>query len=130
MRLDNGQWERWITSLLALLAADAHDQITWSTQHEARTAAVAEDVEFSLQLAKAMTNRGALDAAVLRDLEKIGHLSGKAAQGTHVSRWADAVQAEPAWEEIRALARRILIDHLGTWSRPLPHHVLPQQGYD
>ncbi|MBD0695447.1 hypothetical protein [Streptomyces sp. CBMA123] len=130
MSPDSDYWERWIAPLLAFLAADTPDQITWSGKHRVRAAAVAEEIEFSLHLAEGMSDRGTLEPAALQDLRTIGRLCGEVAHRGHVGRWEDAVHVDPAWDEIRALARRILIDRLGTWSRPLPSRVLPQRDDD
>ncbi|MFF2821312.1 hypothetical protein ACFVT9_38040 [Kitasatospora cineracea] len=76
MSPDSDYWERWIMPLLAFLAADTPDQVAWSSKHQMRTAAVAEEVQFSLRLAEGMTDRGAFEPAALQDLKAIGQLCG------------------------------------------------------
>jgi hypothetical protein len=127
MSLDSDYWERWITPLLAFLAADTPDQTAWSRTHQVRTAAVAEEVKFSLHLAVGMKDRGSLDAAALANLKAIGQLCDGVIQRGDLGRWEEAVQVDPAWNEIRTLARQILIDRLSTWDQPLPRRVLPRR---
>lgn len=130
MSPESDYWERWIAPLLAVLAADPPDQMAWSRKHRVRTAAVAEEVKSSLHLAGGMTNRGAFGPTALQDLKTIGLLCGDAVQRGDLDHWEDALQVDSAWEEIRTLARRILIDRLGTWDQPLPRRVLPQRDDD
>ncbi|WP_406495071.1 hypothetical protein OG936_14450 [Streptomyces sp. NBC_00846] len=130
MSLDSDYWQRWIAPLLAFLAADASDQLAWADKHQVRTAAVAEEVEFSLHLAKGMADRGTFEPEALQDLKAIGRLVGEADGCGHVGRWADALATDATWGEVRTLARGILVARLGTWHQPLPRRVLPQQVYD
>ncbi|MFF8366821.1 hypothetical protein ACF05F_33060 [Rhodococcus erythropolis] len=130
MSPESDYWERWIAPLLAVLAADPPDQMAWSRKHQVRTAAVAEEVKFSLRLAGGMTDRGHFGPAVLQDIKTISQFCDDVVQRGDFGHWEDALQDDPAWEEIRTLARRILIDRLGTWDQPLPRRVLPQRNDD
>ncbi|MEU3760073.1 hypothetical protein [Streptomyces albogriseolus] len=105
-------------------------QMAWANEHQVRAAAVVEEVEFSLHLAEGMAERGTFESAALHDLKAIGRLVGEMGICGHSCRWADTLAADPAWGEMRTLARQILVARLGTWRQPLPHRVLPQHVYD
>jgi hypothetical protein len=131
MRLDdNDYWQRWTARLLAILAADASDQLALAGEHQVRTAAVADDVEFVLHLAEGMAERGTLAPAALQDLRTIDRLVDEMDVRGRAGRWADALTADATWGEVRTLARRILVARLGEWQLPLPRRVPPQHIYD
>ncbi|RPE37267.1 hypothetical protein EDD90_0081 [Streptomyces sp. Ag109_O5-1] len=127
---DNDYWERWIARLLAVLAADPSDQLTWASEHRARTAAVADDVEFILHLAEGIAERGTLEPEVLQGLREIDRFIGEMDVRGRPGWWADALTADMTWSEVRTLARRILVARLGEWRLPLPRRVPPQHVYD
>ncbi|MFB7292899.1 hypothetical protein [Actinacidiphila glaucinigra] len=126
---DKDYWHRWIARLLAILAADPADQVTWSSEHKVRTAALADDVEFILHLAEGMAERGTLQPEALQDLKTIDRLFDEMDVRGRAGRWADAVTADVTWNEVRTLARRILVTQLGEWHLPLPLRVPPQHFY-
>ena len=131
MSLDVDYWERWLARLLAVLAADAAEQLAWAGEHQVRTVNVADDVEFVLHPAKGMAERGTLEPEALRDLEAIDRLFGEMDLRGRAGKWADALTAdEAAWGEVRTRARRILVARSGDWRQPLPHRVPPQQVHD
>jgi hypothetical protein len=130
MTLDGDYWQRWIAPLLAFLAADASDQLAWASEHQVRTVAVAEEVEFSLHLAEGMADRGTFEPEALQDLKAVGRLLGEMDLRCRADRWADALAADASWGEVRTLGRRILVARLGEWRQPLPRRVLPQHVYD
>jgi len=123
-------WQRWIAPLLAFLAADASDQQAWARKHDVRSVAVAEEVEFSLHLAEGMTDRGTFAPEALRDFRAVGRILGEMDLSRRSDRWADALTAGAGWDEVRALARRMLVAELGEWNLPLPRRVLSQHVYD
>ncbi|MCX4597279.1 hypothetical protein OG819_49105 [Streptomyces sp. NBC_01549] len=127
---DNDYWQRWIARLLAVLAADPSDQLAWAREHQVRTAAVADDVEFILHLAEGMAERGTLEPAALQDLKTIDRFFGDSNVHGHAGRWADVLTADVTWSEVRTLTRRILVARLGEWRLPLPRRVPPQHIYD
>ncbi|WP_405766564.1 hypothetical protein OG539_15285 [Actinacidiphila glaucinigra] len=127
---DNDYWQRWIARLLAILAADPTDQLTWSNEHQVRTAALADDVEFILHLAEGMAERGTLQREALQDLKTIHRFFDDMDVHGRAGLWADAVTADATWDEVRTLARRILVAQLGEWCLPLPRRVPPQHTYD
>ncbi|MGV9270697.1 hypothetical protein ACWDRR_39365 [Kitasatospora sp. NPDC003701] len=127
---DNDHWQRWTARLLAVLAADPSDQLAWAGEHQVRTAAVAEDVEFVLQLAEGMTERGTLETDALQDLRTIDRLFRELDARSRTGQWADALAADVIWSEVRTAARRILVARLGDWRLPLPRRVSPQHLYD
>ncbi|MFE9679746.1 hypothetical protein ACFYO5_37550 [Streptomyces sp. NPDC006259] len=130
MSRDSDYWQGWIAPLLTFLAADASDQLDWASEHQVKTAAVAEEFEFSLHLARGMADRGTFEPEALQDLKAIGRLVGETDGCGHVDRWADTLAANATWGEVRTLARRILVARLGEWRQPLPRRVLPQHVYD
>ena len=130
MNHDIDYWQRWITPLLAFLGADASDQPAWAGEHQVRTAAVAEEVEFSLHLAEGMAARGTFEPEALQDLKAVGRLLGEMDIRGPADRWTNALTDEAAWDEVRTLARRVLVARLGEWRQPLPRRVLPQHFHD
>lgn len=55
---DADYWERWIARLLAVLAADAADQLAWAGEHGVKSVPVTDDADFVLHLAEGMAERG------------------------------------------------------------------------
>ncbi|MGW7260190.1 hypothetical protein [Streptomyces sp. NPDC054834] len=127
---DNDYWQRWIARLLAILAADPADQLAWAGEHQVRTAAVADDVEFIVQLAEGMAERGTLEPEALQDLKTIDRFIGEMDVRGRAGLWADALTADVTWSEVRTPARRILVARLGEWRLPLPRRVPPQHIHD
>lgn len=127
---DNDRWQRWVAMLLAILAADSSDQLAWAGEHQVRTAAVADDVEFILHLAEGRMGRGILEPDALNDLKTIHRFFGEMDIQGRASLWADSLTADVTWSEIRTPARRILVARLGEWRLPLPRSVPPQAIYD
>ncbi len=127
---DADHWERWIARLLAVLAADAGAQLTWADAHGVKSVPVVEDVRFVLHLAEGMAERETLAPEALRELRTIGRLLDGADVFGRAGLWAESLTAEPAWNEVRTLARRILVAREGDRRRPLPHRVPPQHLYD
>jgi hypothetical protein len=131
MGVDNSDyWQRWIARLLAVLAADHSDQLAWAGEHQVRTAAVAEDVDFILHLTEGMVGRGTLEPEVLRDLKTIHRFFGEMDARGRAGLWADSLTADVTWGEVRTLARQILVARLGEWRLPLPRRVPHQDVYD
>ncbi|KOG52654.1 hypothetical protein ADK75_15755 [Streptomyces virginiae] len=127
---DAGCWERWIARLMAVFAADAADQLAWAGEHGVKSVPVTDDADFVLHLAEGMAQRGTLAPQALQDLRAIGRLLDEADVRGRAGLWAESLTAEPAWNEVRPLARRILVAREGDWRRPLPHRVPPQHLYD
>ncbi|WP_329259462.1 hypothetical protein OG223_39465 [Streptomyces sp. NBC_01478] len=130
MNLESEHWPRWIAPLLAFLAADTPDQQAWAREHDVRSVAVAEEIEFSLHLAEGMAERGTLEPETLRDLRAVGRLLDEMDLDFRPGRWADALGADATWDEVRTLARRILVARQGDWRQPLPRRVAPQHVYE
>lgn len=127
---DDDYWQRWIARLLAILAADPSDQLAWASEHQVRTAAVADDAAFILHLAEGMAERGTLEPQALQDLKTIDRFFGEMDVRGRPGRWADALTADTTWSEVRTVARRILVARQGEWRLPLPRRVPPQHIYD
>ncbi|MFE2728729.1 hypothetical protein [Kitasatospora sp. NPDC059327] len=127
---DNDPWQRWTARLLAVLAADPSDQLAWAREHQVRTAAVAEDVEFVLRLAESMAERGTLATDTLQDLKAIDRLVRAVDARGRTDLWAGSLTADVIWSEVRTTARRVLVARLDDWRLPLPRRVAPQHVYD
>ncbi|MER5207525.1 hypothetical protein [Streptomyces sp. NPDC002825] len=110
---------------MALLAADSRDQLSWLRERELDTEPVVEEVELFCRLCEGFAERGVLEPEQLRKLQAVGRRLGAIDATRRVGRWADALVTDPAWDDIRRLARRFLVSTLGDWRQPLPHPVRP-----
>ncbi|MFC0600398.1 hypothetical protein [Streptomyces palmae] len=104
----------------ALLAADAPDQLAWLGEREVDTEDVIDEVELFCRVAEELTERGAFEPGSLRELQDISRRLGQLDAACRAGLWADALATDPAWEDIRALARRFLLGTLGDGPWPLP----------
>ncbi|MFD8981532.1 hypothetical protein [Streptomyces sp. NPDC059564] len=130
MTLKNDYWQRHIAPSLAVLAADASDQLAWAREHQVRTVAIAEEVEFSVQLAEGIAGQSTFEPEALQDLKAVGRLLDEMDLRCRTDWWADALATHASWGEVRTLARQILIVRMGEWRQPLPRRVQPQHVYD
>ncbi|MGW0903412.1 hypothetical protein [Streptomyces sp. NPDC002853] len=123
--LGDAHLRTWTLRLMALLAADTVDL----GGRELETEEVVEEVELLCRVSEGLAERGAFEPLTLRDLRAIGCRLGEIDAAGRVGLWANAVSTESAWDDIRLLARRILVTTLGDWRQPLPspvHPVRPQ----
>ncbi|TDT38947.1 hypothetical protein EV562_104190 [Streptomyces sp. BK208] len=105
---------------MVLFAADSPDQLAWLGERDVETKDVVEEVELICSIAEGLTERGAFGPGDLRGFRAIGRRVGEIDAGCRVGLWADALLADPAWDEVRLLARRLLVTALGDWRQPLP----------
>ncbi|NEC85176.1 hypothetical protein [Streptomyces sp. SID12501] len=104
----------------SLLAADIQDQLAWVGERELETESVGEDLEFFCSISEGLAERGVFEPGELPDLQAIGRRLGEIDATGRVGFWANALATDPAWDEIRRLARQFLLTTLGDWRQPLP----------
>ncbi|GAA3480378.1 hypothetical protein [Streptomyces yanii] len=126
--LGDARWRTLTLRFMALLAADIQDQLAWLGERELETESVVEELEFFCRISEGLTERGAFEPKNLRDLQAIGRRLGEIDAACRVGLWANALAADPAWDELRPLARQFLLTTLGDWRQPLPRPVRPHTG--
>ncbi|MEU1012276.1 hypothetical protein [Streptomyces sp. NPDC005890] len=126
--LGDAHLRTWTLRFMALLAADAQDQLAWLGERELETVSVVEEVELLCRISEELAERGAFEPKDLRDLQAIGRRLAEIDAACRVGLWANALATESAWEEIRPLARQFLVTTLGDWRQPLPRPVRPLRG--
>ncbi|MFJ5550766.1 hypothetical protein [Streptomyces sp. NPDC093225] len=121
--------ERYLTlTLMSLLAADTRDQIAWLGERELDTGSVVEEAELYCRVCEGLAERGRFEPEALPDLRAVGRRLGGIDAAARAAPWARALTTDPVWDEIRTLARRVLVTTLGDWRRPLPRPVPPATG--
>ncbi|MEV6028851.1 hypothetical protein [Streptomyces sp. NPDC052036] len=126
--LGDAHLRTWTLRFMALLAADTQVQLAWLGERELGTESVVEEVELLCRISEGLAERGAFEPRNLRDLQAIGRRLGEIDAACRVGLWANALATDPAWGEIRLLARRFLLTTLGDWRQPLPRPVRPPTG--
>ncbi|MFJ9417730.1 hypothetical protein ACIRPT_26715 [Streptomyces sp. NPDC101227] len=121
--LGDARLRTWTLRFMALLAADTQDQLAWLGERELETDSVIEEAELLCRISEGLTERGAFEPKNLRDLQAIGRRLGEIDAACRTSLWANALATDPAWDEIRSLARQFLLPVLGDWRQPLPRPV-------
>ncbi|WP_037888404.1 hypothetical protein [Streptomyces sp. NRRL S-87] len=121
-----GSRERDMTlTLMAVLAADRRDQLAWLGGRALDTGALAEEAELFCRVCEELADRGLFEPEALRGLRAVRRTLGGLAAADRAAPWSDALTTDPAWDEIRTLARGILVSELGDWRRPLPRPARP-----
>ncbi|MFJ6000428.1 hypothetical protein [Streptomyces sp. NPDC092370] len=123
--LGDAHLRTWTLRFMALLAADTRDQLAWLGGRELETKDVVEEVELLCRVCEGLADRGAFEPEDLRRLRAIGRRLGEIDAACRVGLWAHALATDPAWDDIRALARHFLLTALGDWRQPLPRPVCP-----
>ncbi|WP_327321361.1 hypothetical protein OG735_01875 [Streptomyces sp. NBC_01210] len=126
--LGDANLRTWTLRWMALLAADTQDQLAWLGERELETESVVDEVELLCRISEGLAERGAFEPRNLRDLQAIGRRLGEIDAGCHAGLWANALATDPAWDEVRPLARQFLLTTLGDWRQPLPRPVRPHTG--
>ncbi|MDN0200002.1 hypothetical protein [Streptomyces sp. S.PNR 29] len=121
--LGDAHLRTWTLRFMALLAADTQDQLAWLGEHELETKDVVEEVELLCRVSEGLAERGVFAPKDLRDLRAIGRRLGEIDAACRIGLWANALATDPAWDDIRRLARRFLLTTLGDWRQPLPRPV-------
>ncbi|WP_327721435.1 hypothetical protein OG381_43200 [Streptomyces sp. NBC_00490] len=115
---------------MTLVAADAHDQLSWLGERELETESIVEELELFCRVAEGLAERGVFEPQELRDLRAVGRRLGEIDAASRTGLWTDALTAaDPAWGEIRLLARQFLLTALGDWRQPMPRPVRPHTGH-
>ncbi|WP_310725891.1 hypothetical protein [Streptomyces sp. N2A] len=118
----------WTLRFMALLAAGTQDQLAWLGERELETESVVEEVELLCRICEGLAERGAFEPKNLRDLQAIGRRLGEIDPASRAGLWANALATDPAWDDIRPVARQFLLTTLGDWRQPLPRLVRPHTG--
>lgn len=126
--LGDAQLRTWTLRLMTLLAAETQDQLAWLGARELETGFVVEEVELLCRVSEGLVERGAFEPKDLRDLRAVGRRLGEIDTADRAGLWAKALATDPAWDEIRPLARRFLLTTLGDWRQPMPRPVQPRSG--
>lgn len=126
--LGDAHLRTWTLRWMALLAADAQDQHAWLGEREVATESVVEEVELLCRISEGLADRGVFEAKNRRDLEAIRRRLGEIDAACRAELWGHALATDPAWDEVRPLARRFLLATLGDWRQPLPRPVRRHTG--
>ncbi|MGW7453000.1 hypothetical protein [Streptomyces sp. NPDC054787] len=123
--LGDARLRTWTLRFMALLAADAQDQLAWLGERELETKDVVEEVELLCRVCEGLAERGVFVREELHDLRAVGRRLGEIDATFRVGLWDNALVTDPAWEDVRSLARQFLLTGLGDWRQPLPRPVRP-----
>ncbi|MFG3122047.1 hypothetical protein ACGFYO_08600 [Streptomyces sp. NPDC048201] len=124
-RIGDTNLRTWTLRFMALLAADAQDQIAWLGRRELRTKDVVEEAELLCRVSEGLAERGVFEPADLRGLRAISRRLGEI-DTARVGLWANSLTTEPAWDDIRSLTRQFLLTKPNDWCHPLPRAARPQ----
>lgn len=115
---------------MTLLAADTQNQLAWLGEREleTETESVVEEAELLCRISEELAERGVFEPEELCGLQTIGRRLGEIDAACRTGLWTNALATDPAWDEIRSLARQFLLTALGDWRQPLPHPVRPPKG--
>ncbi|MFD8885813.1 hypothetical protein ACFV0H_25340 [Streptomyces erythrochromogenes] len=121
-------WRTWTLRFLALLAADLPDQQAWLGERRLTVQTAVEEVEFAGSIAEGLTDRAVFTPGHLHTLRAIARRTGALDATARTARWADSLAADPAWNDVRTLARDFLHTLPDDRPRPLPRPVRPNPG--
>ncbi|MCX5129859.1 hypothetical protein OG898_29025 [Streptomyces sp. NBC_00193] len=127
--LGDAHLHTWTLRFMALLAADPQDQLAWLGEREPDTKDVVEEVELLCRVSEGLAERGIFEPDELRDLRAMGRRLGEIDATRRVGLWDNALATDPAWDDVRSLARQFLLTSLGDWRQPLPRPVRPHTGH-
>ncbi|MFD8688226.1 hypothetical protein [Streptomyces sp. NPDC059651] len=123
--LGDAHLRTWTLRFMALLAADTPDQLVWLGERELQTKDVVEELELLCRASEGLADRGAFAPGDLPDLRAIGRRLGEIDAPSRAGLWGNALAADPVWDDVRFLARQVLLTTLNDWRQPLPRPVLP-----
>jgi hypothetical protein len=123
--LGDAKLRSWTLRIMTLLAVDTQDQLAWVGERELETEFVVEEAELLCRVSEGLAERGVFEPEDLRGLQAIGRRLGEIEAACRAGVWANALATDPAWDEIRSLARQFLLTALGDWRQPLPRPVRP-----
>ncbi|MER5948085.1 hypothetical protein ABT127_18715 [Streptomyces sp. NPDC001904] len=113
---------------MALLVAEARDQLVWLGERELETKDAVEEVELLCRVSEELAECGAFESDGMLSLRAIGRRLGEIDATCRVGLWGTALTTDPAWDDIRSLARRFLLAKSGDWRQPLPRPMPPDTG--
>ncbi|MEU6300568.1 hypothetical protein [Streptomyces erythrochromogenes] len=128
MDLNDEHWRTWTHRFLALLAADLPDQQVWLGERRLTVQSAVEEAEFARSIAEGLTDRGVLTPGHLHTLRAVARRTGALDATARTASWADSLAADPAWDEVRTLARGFLHTLPDDQPLPLPRPVPPNPG--
>ncbi|MFB7383916.1 hypothetical protein ACFC6U_41325 [Kitasatospora purpeofusca] len=123
--LGDAHLRTWTLRFMALLAAGTSDQLAWLGERELETKDVVEEVELLCRVSEGLAERGVFEPADLRDLRAVGRRLGEVDAHSRSGPWGNALATDPVWDDIRSLARQVLLTTLGDWRQPLPPPARP-----
>ncbi|MEU9181661.1 hypothetical protein AB0C90_33350 [Streptomyces sp. NPDC048550] len=126
--LGDAHLHTWTLRFMALLAADAQDQLAWLGKRELETKDVVEEAELLCRVSEGLAERGAFEPKDLRDLRAVGCRLGEIDATSRVGLWDNALATDSSWDDIRSLARQFLLTRLGDWHQALPRPVRTHAG--
>ncbi|MER7666436.1 hypothetical protein [Streptomyces sp. NPDC096193] len=126
--LGDARLRTWTLRFMALLAADPQGQLAWLGERDLETKDVVEEVELLCRISEGLAERGVFEPKNLRDLRAVGRRLGEIDATGRVGLWGNALATDPAWDDVRSLARQFLLTRLGDWRQPLPRPVRPHTG--
>ncbi|MFE1347786.1 hypothetical protein [Streptomyces sp. NPDC058757] len=123
--LGDARLRTWTLRFMALLAADAQNQLAWLGERELETEDVVEEAELLCRVSEGLAERGAFGPSDLFHLRAVGRRLGEIDAACRVGPWAHALATDPAWDDIRSLARPLLLTRPDGWRQPLPRPARP-----
>ncbi|AQS65752.1 hypothetical protein B1H29_01275 [Streptomyces pactum] len=123
--LGDAHLRTWTLRFMALLAADTQEQLAWLGEREVETESVVEEIELLCRVSEGLSERGVFEPRSLGVLQAIGRRLGGIDAACRAGLWANTLATEPAWDEIRPLARQFLLTMFDDWRQPLPLPVPP-----
>ncbi|MFJ9945704.1 hypothetical protein [Streptomyces erythrochromogenes] len=121
-------WRTWTLRFLALLAADLPEQQAWLGERRLTVHTAVEEAEFACSIAEGLTGRAVFTPGHLRTLQAIARRTGALDATARTTRWADSLAADPAWDDVRTLARGFLHTLPDDRPWPLPRRIPPNPG--
>ncbi|WP_329034949.1 hypothetical protein OHT61_03505 [Streptomyces sp. NBC_00178] len=126
--LGDANLRTWTLRFMALLAADTHHQLAWLGGRELETKDVVEEAELLCRVSEGLAESGAFEPKDLRALRAVGRRLVGIDATSRIGPWANALATDPAWNDIRSLARHFLLTTLGDRRQPLPRPARPHTG--
>ncbi|MCY9783317.1 hypothetical protein KIK06_05340 [Nocardiopsis sp. EMB25] len=113
---------RLLIDALALLAADASDQTAWVDRHHVMVDEIALNFDDAFRMAGRLIEHQQIGGSVLAALREIDALFASMSGPEHMDRWtSDALSRDQGWNQVRRLARQVLIELAGGEDHPLPN---------
>ncbi|MER7760624.1 hypothetical protein [Streptomyces sp. NPDC097619] len=124
--LGDAKVRTWAMSLMVLLAAEREDQLLWLDRRGVETNDLLDEVRLLCRVSAALPPQGAFEPEVVSRLRAVERRLDDIDPARRTGAWDTALSEDPAWDEIRLLAREVLITQSGDWWRPLPGAAQPR----